>query len=111
MTNKFKVGEIVYIKIDYGQNQNIIGCGVITAVKNIDVSREGYFYNVKFVDSDGETLVDFIMNNGEPIEEANIYKLKDFGDVIKGIWHDLDFQWELTEKRKQHESLQNIKSI
>ena len=41
MTNKFKVGEIVYIKIDYGQNQNIIGCGVITAVKNIDVSREG----------------------------------------------------------------------
>ena len=37
--SKFNIGEIVYIKVTYRQNQNVIGCGLITDVKNIGLSN------------------------------------------------------------------------
>lgn len=108
--NKFNVGEIVYVKVAYGQNQNVIGCGIITEIINLGISRELYEYRLKFVESDGKGLQEFLMK-GDTIDERDIYRIGDFMELIRDLETNLDFQLELTQTRQQNENLQNIKSI
>lgn len=108
--NKFNVGEIVYVKVAYGQNQNVIGCGIITEIINLGISRELYEYRLKFVESDGKGLQEFLMK-GDTIDERDIYRIGDFMELIRDLETNLDFQLELTQTRQQNENLQDIKSI
>ena len=102
--NKFNIGEIVYVKVAYGQNQNVIGCGIITEIENIGLSRERYEYRLKFVESDGKGLQEFLMK-GDTIDERDIYRIGDFEELIMDLETDLDFQLELTQTRQQNENL------
>lgn len=108
--NKFNVGEIVYVKVAYGQNQNVIGCGIITEIINLGISRELYEYRLKFVENDGKGLQEFLMK-GDTIDERDIYRIGDFMELIRDLETNLDFQLELTQTRQQNENLQDIKSI
>ena len=102
--NKFNVGEIVYVKVAYGQNQNVIGCGIITEIINLDISRERYEYRLKFVESDGKGLQEFLMK-GDTIDERDIYRIDDFMELIRDLETNLDFQLELTQTRQKNENL------
>ena len=106
--NKFNIGEIVYVKVAYGQNQNVIGCGIITEIENIGLSRELNEYRLKFVESDGKGLQDFLMN-GDTIDERDIYKIDDLAKLLEDLELNLDLQLELTQGRQENDNLQNNK--
>lgn len=105
--SKFNIGEIVYIKVTYRQNQNIIGCGLITDVKNIGLSKDDYQYKIKFIDSDGKGLCEFLMNQDESdtIDEKDIYRPENLIELLNDLETDLFIQFRLTEESQKNENL------
>lgn len=46
---KFKVGDIVYVRETYRQNQNVVGCGIVTEIVPATHLKGEFRYEIKFV--------------------------------------------------------------